>query len=87
MSKDLAPFFTEYKSMQEENTKLKELVKELRKALQKETPALRVENAKLKTKVFLIKGLLDKWLPEFDCYNDTLTSQFCKEARQVLGEE
>lgn len=34
-----------------------------------------------------LKELLEKWLPEFDCYHDTLTSQFCKEARQVLGEE
>lgn len=41
---------------------------------------LKKENTKL-------KELLEKWLPEFDCYHDTLTSQFCKEARQVLGEE
>lgn len=39
-----------------------------------------IENTKL-------KELLEKWLPEFDCYHDTLTSQFCREVRQVLQEK
>lgn len=67
--------------------KLKELVKELRKVLQKETPALRVENAKLKTQVFLLKGLLDDCRIELDCWGDKDCQRLITKINQVLGEE
>lgn len=83
--------------LEAENTKLKELVKELRKALQKETPALRVENAKLKTQIFLLKGLLKEirqqiteqvfGSPKLQLFQGTFDNELLAKINQVLGEE
>lgn len=66
--------------------------------LEKETACLTVDNVNLKKwceefnalevakENAKLKELLNKWLPEFDCYHDSLTSQFCREARELLGE-